>query len=586
MKVSFGEVPVISTLLLVATPLAHATVYAGDTPIEGAVHVDVTPAGFDAMAGAIPLLAPSDLPIDGVSDGYGGLFDQCWLGGYSFDVGNLNIGLEFDEVSLTPNTGYLDASLRLYVSISDEASPFYLDTMLECIESSCDAWVDPFEVNVLTTVALEIVDDPEGNPLLDATFGELEFDYALSGDDVTIDDCAIGTVLDVFDFIGIDLIDLILPSVSGALDDAVGDLAPTLEETVEDAFSAAVIEQELDLQGSSVFLAVQPGDVQITPEGMRLSLDGFTDVEDAADCISEWDDGTFNAVDSAPPAIGTAPAGIEGDHAAGILLADEFGNQLLYSVWKTGLLCYTVDDELGFPIDTSILGLLAGDAFKPLFPDAKPMIIETRPQAAPTLAFAGDNDVNILVKGLGLDFMAELDHRKARVLAMDLEVDAGVDIAFDGASGGLAVEIDLGSDAIRANVAENDFAPDSTEGIEESFSTVFNGLVGGILGDALGDLSFSLPGFSGIGLTAMTIAPAGDSGDWLGGFAWLGEVSYASTGCAEDGSLACGDAEGGGCTDAEGAGCEGGGCTAAPRSQRRWLWLAFPALLTVLRRRD
>ena len=214
------------------------------------------------------------------------------------------------------------------------------------------------------------------------------------------------------------------------------------------------------------------------------------------------------------------------------------------------------------------------------------MIIETRPQAAPTLAFAGDNDVNILVKGLGLDFMAELDHRKARVLAMDLEVDAGVDIAFDGASGGLAVEIDLGSDAIRANVAENDFAPDSTEGIEESFSTVFNGLVGGILGDALGDLSFSLPGFSGIGLTAMTIAPAGDSGDWLGGFAWLGEVSYASTGCAEDGSLACGDAEGGGCTDAEGAGCEGGGCTAAPRSQRRWLWLAFPALLTVLRRRD
>ena len=99
MKVSFGEVPVISTLLLVATPLAHATVYAGDTPIEGAVHVDVTPAGFDAMAGAIPLLAPSDLPIDGVSDGYGGLFDQCWLGGYSFDVGNLNIGLEFDEVN-------------------------------------------------------------------------------------------------------------------------------------------------------------------------------------------------------------------------------------------------------------------------------------------------------------------------------------------------------------------------------------------------------------------------------------------------------------------------------------------------------
>ena len=66
------------------------------------------------------LCRPFDLPVDGVSDGYGGLFDQCWLGGYSFDVGNLNIGLEFDDVSLTPNTGYLDASLRLYVNINDE----------------------------------------------------------------------------------------------------------------------------------------------------------------------------------------------------------------------------------------------------------------------------------------------------------------------------------------------------------------------------------------------------------------------------------------------------------------------------------
>ena len=585
MQRNFGEVPVMSTLLILATSIAGAAVYPGDTPIEGAVHVDVTPEGFDAMAAALPLLAPTDLPVDGVSDGYGGAWGSCGLGGYSYDVGNLIIGLDFDQVTLTPNAGYLDAELRLYVNVNDEVSPFYIDTMLLCLESSCDAWVDPFEVNVLTTVALEIVDDAEGNPQLDATIGDLEFDYALSGEDVTIDGCAIGTVLDVFDFIGIDLIDLILPAVSGALDDAVSDLAPTLEETVEEAFAAAVIEQELDLQGQTILLALQPGDVQIAPEGMRLSLDGFTDVESAADCIADWDSGTFNAIDSEPPRLGSAAAGVDPGHAANILLADEFGNQLLYSVWKTGLLCYTVDDELGFPIDTSILGLLAGDAFKPLFPDAKPMVIETRTQAAPTLEFAGGNDVNILVKGLGLDFMAELDHRKARVLAMDLEVDAGVDIAFDGATGSLGVEIDLGSDAISANVAENDFAPGSSDGIEESFSTVFNGLVGGILGDALGDLSFSIPGFSGVGLTAMTIAPAGDSQDWLGGYTWIGEVSYASTGCAEDGSLACGDTEGGGCTDAEGTGCEGGGCTATPRSQRRWLWLAFPALLTVLRRR-
>jgi hypothetical protein len=577
---------VIPFLLLLAAPIADAAVYAGDTPIEGAVHIDITPEGFNALGDVVPLLAPSDLPVDGISDGYDGLFGQCWLGGYSFEVDGLLIGLEFDDVSITPNVGYLDAEIRLYVNVNDEAIPFYLGTMLECIESSCDAWVDPFEVNVFTTIALEIIDDAEGNPQLDATIGELDFDYELTGDDVTIEDCAIGTVLDVFDFIGIDLIDLILPTVSGALDGAVGDLAPTLEETIETAFAAAVIEQELELQGKSVLLAIQPGDVQIVPDGMRLSMDGFTDVETPDACIADYDDGTFNAVDTEPPPLGAAPSEIEAGHAANVLLADEFGNQLLYSVWKTGLLCYTIDDELGFPIDTAILGLLAGEAFKPLFPDAKPMIIETRPQAAPTLAFAGDNDMNVLVKGLGLDFMAELDHRMARVLAMDLEVDAGVDLAFDETSGGLGIEIDLGTDAIDATVSENDFAPEASANIEESFGSVFNGLVSGILGDALGDLNFSIPGFSGIGLTAMSIAPAGDERDWLGGYTWLGEVSYASTGCAEDGSLACGDTEGGGCTDAEGGGCSGGGCTAAPRSQRRWLWLLFPATLIVLRRRD
>ncbi len=572
--------------MIVSAAAAIAGDLPGDTPIAGAVHVDVTPAGFDALGSVVPLLAPSDLPVDGISESYAGLWDQCWLGGYSFSVEGLTIGIEFADVSITPSSGYLDTQLTLFVNVNDSASPFSLDTSLECIDSSCDAWVDPFEVNVLTTIALEIVDGPEGTPILDATVGDLDFSYELSGDDVAIDGCAIGTVLDVLDFIGIDLIDLLLPAVSGALDGAVDDLAPTLEETVEDAFASAVIAQELDLQGKVVNLLIQPGDIQITPSGMRLSMDGLTSVDAPDDCVAEWDGGTFSAQDSSTPTLGATPVGIDPSFAANVLLSDEFGNQLLYSVWKTGLLCYTVDDELGFPIDTAILGLLAGDAFKPLFPEAKPMVIETRPQSAPTLEFDGANDINILVDGLGLDFMAELDHRKARVLAMDLDVDAGVDLNFDGATGALGIEVDLGSDAINARVAENDFAPDASASIEASFSSVFNGLVSGLVGDALGDLAFNVPGFSGIGLTAMSITSVGDAADWLGGYVWLGEVSYASAGCAEDGSGGCGGTDGGGCADATGSGCSGGGCTAAPKSQRRWLWLTFPAVLILLRRRD
>ena len=176
---------------------------------------------------------------------------------------------------------------------------------------------------------------------------------------------------------------------------------------------------------------------------------------------------------------------------------------------------------------------------------------------------------------------------------MDLGINAGVDLNFDGTTGALGVAIDLGSDAIDGTVGSNDFAPEASSNIEESFSSVFNGLVGGLIGDMIGDISFTIPGFSGIGITEMTVVPAGAESDWLGGYVWLGEVEYASTGCTSDGSGGCGDSGGGctdtgggGCDDATGAGCEGGGCAAAPRNQRRWLWVCFLGALTLLRRRD
>jgi len=570
-------------------PNALAGVYASDEVIVDAVHLDVTDVGLESLGSVVPLLAPTDLPVDAIGDEGG-----WWCFNYVYDVSGLIVDIAFDDVQITPNTGYLDADLVINVAVNSESDPFSLYTELACIPSDCDGWVEPFEVNAHTTIALDVIPLEDGTPGLDVIIGDFEVEYELSSDATYLEDCPLGTTIEVLDWFGLDVVSLILDALSSTLDETVSDLAPELESTIESAFSAAVIAQDLDLQGKTVSLAIQPGDIEIKPDGMRISMDGFTDVDRTDICIADWDDGTFEAVESASPPIGQTSDGVTPNHAANVFLSDNFGNQLLYSVWKTGLLCYTVDDELGFPIDTSILGLLAGDAFKELFPDAKPMTIVTQPKKPPTLAYAGENDVNILVDDLGLDFMAELDYRKARVLSMDLKVNAGVDLEFDGTTGSLGVNIDLGSDAINGTVGSNDFAPDSTSNIEESFGSVFNGLVGGLIGDMVGDISFNIPGFSGIGITEMSIAPAGDEKDWLGGYIWLGEVEYASTGCSDDGSGGCSDAEGGGCTDAEGggctdatgSGCEGGGCASAPRNQRRWIWGSFLFVLAVLRRRE
>ena len=576
----------LTSLILIGSAFAEPV--PGDEDIAGAIQFEITPAGFGVMGNLVPELAPEALPVEDISEGYGGLFDQCWLGGAEVDITNLQVGVEFDSLTVTPQTGYLEVEVRIYVHVNSAADPFYMSTMLECIEQTCDVWLDPFAVEARTTMALDLVEDPSdtgmtGDMVLEATLGELSFEPALTGEDVSIENCTIGWIRDVLGIVGLDFIDLLVAPLTGLLDGSVAELGPELETAIEEAFLLASIEQSFDLQGVELNISARPGDIIMQPGGMRIALDGSAYTSSADRCISEWDDGTFEAVPSDPPAIGDPPAGAGEGYGGGLLISDEFGHQALYALWRSGLLCYTVDEDLGFPIDTSLLGLLAGDAFNELFPDSKPMVIVTRPKKPPVMNFASENDVGVKVEELGLDFMGELDHRMARVLALDLEVDAGIDLDFDGETGQLGIAIDLGSDSITPTVSSNDFAPESSETIETSFGSVFNGLVGGLLGDALGDLNFTVPGFEGLGLTDLQFSVAGAQGDWLGGYAWIGEVSYASSGCSEDGG-GCAD-DGGGCGDLEGSGCDGGGCTAAPKNQRRWLWLLFPVLLISLRRR-
>ena len=580
----------LSLFVLLSGESLAATVPAG-TMIDGAIQVDVTEHGLDALSGLASAFVPESIPVDPLGDEYPGLWDQCWLGGYAYEVSNLQISIEFNDIEITPNTGYLDVDLEIEVQINSISDPFFLYTELECIGSTCEGRVEPFIVDAFTTIALDVVEGPDGTPSLDATIGELSVDHGLTGDAVHLEDCPIGTILDILGFFGLDLIDILLPAVEGAIDDAVTDFGPEIETLLEDAFSQAVIDQEIDVQGSILHIAAQPGDVVIRPAGIRLIMDGMAEAGDAHPCVAQYDPGGSIATASSAPGIGEPPEGIGSTYALGALVSDDFGNQALYALWRSGLLCYTVDEDLGFPIDTSVLGLLAGDAFNQLFPDPSPMVIQTRPLNAPYLDFAGDNDVGILVDELGLDFVAELDHRKARVMGIGLDVDAGVNLGFDGNTGELGIEIVLDAGSFASTVTDNEFVPRATESIEASFASVFNGLIGGLLGDFLGDLSFAIPGFEGVGLTDLEITAAGENEDWLGAYTWIGVVPYESTSCGGcggegEGGGCAGDSEGAGCADTSG-GCGGssGGC-AFSHGQRRWSLFLLPIFLVLLRRRD
>jgi hypothetical protein len=560
-----------TSLLLLTLPTVALAEHPAGAVITDAATLDVSPGGFDAITGILPELLPPSIDIPEISESDPGQLGQCWLAGYEFSLSNAWVDVGVSGARLVPRPGRLDLDIDLTVKLNEVADPFRLYIEAECIGDTCWGYVEPFNANVSTTLGLAVVTGADGKPAIDATVGQVVLDYDLSGANIHLDDCWIGTVEDVLNWFGISIYDLLLSVASGFIDDIVTDFGPEIETILEDALGAATIEQEMDLAGVTLDLGLYPAEIDIADEGVRIWMDGYTAVSSSGECVAEWDEGGSLETASDPWDLGDVPAEAAGYHA-GLNLSDDFGNQALYSLWRGGLLCQTVDAELtGFPLDTSILGLLAGDAFDDLFPESGPLVIQTRPMAPPTLVFDAEHDVGIDVQALGLDFFAGLDGREALIVGMDLTADAGIDLAFDNTTGELAIDVALESEDVTAVVVANEFKPGTEGDIEDNFAGVFNTLVSPILDGLISDLAFALPGFSGLGLTDLQLHAAGDQGDWLGGYAQVGPVSYESAGCDDEG----------GC----GGGCEGGGCSTSGKAGGRLALFAMPLALVFLRRR-
>ena len=113
----------------------------------------------------------------------------------------------------------------------------------------------------------------------------------MSGDDINLDSCAIGTIEDILNFIGLSIYDLVLDLAGPELESAVGDFIPEFETTIEDAPAEADINETVDLDGSELLINLSPSDANISPEGLRISVDGSVSSETEADCVSAYDPG-------------------------------------------------------------------------------------------------------------------------------------------------------------------------------------------------------------------------------------------------------------------------------------------------------
>ena len=267
--------------------------------------------------------------------------DCGWFGSYAYgvEIEGLWVNIQILDALITPMDGYLDLDIVLDVQINSSSDKFDLITHLLCIEDGCDAYVEPFEAYVHTTMALDLIDNGEGGTAVDATLGEFTVDYDLESSDINLDSCAIGTIEDIFNFFGGSLYDLILPLVDPLLQEQVADLGPELESTIEEALSSLSIQEELEVEDTIVQLQLEPTDLEITPQGLRMTVGGSSMSDTAAQCIAEFHPGGSLATPSPPPSMGSNSPQVALQPTAAIHLSDDFVNQLLFSIWEGGVLC-------------------------------------------------------------------------------------------------------------------------------------------------------------------------------------------------------------------------------------------------------
>jgi hypothetical protein len=517
-------------LLLVHAASAQETWPPGET-VPDAASIHVTKAGFDSVAGLIPSFLPTEpIPVDPVSDAQG------WgCVNYAYSLTDAWVGMEATGAEIVPRTDVIDVKIHLNAWVNDASDKFLLWYEIFCSDSDCPGYVDPFPLTATIPFALQVIDGPDGKPMLDAAMGDIQLENGLDNSHIQLD-CSIDDVESVLNIFGLSFYDLVIGLAEDQIKSELESQKADLEATLEEALAAAHVNTDVDVNGIPLHLELYPRTVDVTDAGLALGMQGLADAP-ASGCVDAFDPGGSLRTDGAPQPVADDPAGSQ----VGILVSDDFADQALYALWRGGLLCYDLTESESVPVDltTSLLGALGGDRMKELWPEGdEQMAVFTAPRQAPVVDYAGSHDVTVVVGDLGIEFMAPLDYRNVHALGVALDIDAGVDVTFDGATGQAAIAVDVGEGAITTRVHSNEFGADPDQ-VVTSFGGLVDSMVGSLLGSALEGMSFSLAPFAeGLGLQSLTLEPAGD-GTWLGAWAAIGPVDYTG-----DGSEGCG----GGCS--------------------------------------
>ena len=550
--------------LLLLAGVARADIGPGEVVEDGAI-ADITLAGLDFAEAQASMFIPSELTMEDMI-----LDEEPFIGcTMHVEVYNLAVHTSLYSLEVTPLEDTLQVDVTVHVWINSQWDPLLLyldggDFLCWGINAECDVWTDVMTVTAQLQLALEVIDPGNGDPVyLDASVPSFthNLDTAIDSSAIQLD-CLLGTLIDFLGLLGVDVLGLIIDSAMADLYTQIEELPQTIEEAVEDGFDQVQYSDTLDVAGVPLDIDLTPHDIVIQPEGVRLMMNGAFDAP-LAECVEAFDPGGSPFTDNPMPELD----GTETYHVRA-LLADDLVASALYAVWRGGVLCYTVDPaELGFPLDTSFVALMADEEDRPLLEriwldEPQPILLRTVPQNPPEVDFAGAHDLDARVEDLGLDFFAMTQDRMARVLTVDVDVDAGIGLVAPG-DGTLEVEVEVDAENLDPVVSYDEFTGDLSEQIEQNFGDIMSGLLDTVLGTFLGDLAFGPLQIAGLGIAQLDVGPDGDALDYLGAEATFGlvtpecEGNLSAFGCSDSTDIGCGGEQDMGCSGGCDSGCSG-----------------------------
>lgn len=567
-----------AVLLAAATPAGAATLPPGGE-IDKAVTANVTPDGIDFLLEQGIELIPDQFAIPTINGS-----QSCAVSTINYTIyqGAPQNGIRVDITSanVTPQQGYFDlaisGSVRGTGTDTDGNGNSHTNVFARVTYSGCGTSCNngdravlrlnstPFSVTTRLNLVMQI-DPVTGDPYVEATSPINRDSISLSTNNVDAAGCA------AIDF----LVGVGKSFMSNYVkDEIIKQVNETLLPAVEEGFQSVRYDDQLVLADKALDVKIVPSALSIRDNGVSLSMSSIIAAAQPTTCVPVAADAGSLLTQGDPPTFTTlSPGGFAYD--AGAVLTDDLVNQALFATWHGGLLCQTLSEMDGVPLTTELLAVagLSGPLGKLGVEAGTPILVVVKGYEPPTGYFGGENTINLSLKRLEVSIFTTVQHRLARIVALDLAVDTGVDLVVN-ANNQLDVQLAIDPEDIAGTVAYGEPLGDAADGLLGLLPLILD-QIGPAVAGALPTID--LGNLAGVQLVNPEIlAVTGNGGpqnDNLGVFTGL---AAAPGGCAA--SSGCG--VGGGT-----AGCDMNPRTGRPASGAALAFTLLAPIAFVLRRR-